>query len=120
MLVENAEPHGGERDEQFVICPYCRQEGIGMEEYVHPVGVRIYPVSGTTEVSVDIDGAEIRPTDAAEHQRGASVVLRFRCEGGGHEWESEFRFHKGITIVTDERLADYDMEMTDPSTIWRD
>ena len=56
-----------------------------MEQYVHPVGVRIYPGSGTTEVSVDIDGTEIRPTDAAERQHGASVVLRFRCEDGGHE-----------------------------------
>jgi hypothetical protein len=69
---------------------------------------------------VDIDGTEIRPTDAAEVQHGASVVLRFRCEDGGHEWESELRFEKGITTVTDTRLADYDVETSEPYTLWRD
>ena len=120
MLLENAGRHGGEEGELFVICPYCREEGIGMEEYVHPVGVRVYPVSGTTEVKVDISGTEIRPTDAAETQRGASMVLRFRCEAGGHDWESELRFHKGMTTVTDTRLPDYDIESAEPFTLWRD
>jgi hypothetical protein len=120
MIVEDAEPHGGEPGRQFVICPYCRVEGATMERYVHPVGVRIFPVSGTTEVSVDIDGTEIRPTDAAERQHGASVVLRFRCEEGGHEWESELRFEKGMTAVTDRRLADYDIETSEAFTLWRD
>jgi hypothetical protein len=120
MIVEEADAHGGERGQQFVVCPYCRAEGKTMEHYVHPVGVRIYPVSGTTEVSVDIDGTEIRPTDAAASQHGASVVLRFRCEEGGHEWESELRFDKGITAVTDRRLADYDIETSEPFTLWRD
>ena len=120
MMVEDAESHGGERGQQFVIWPYCRWEGRTMEQYVHPVGVKIYPVSGTTEVSVDIDGTEIRPTDAAERQHGASVVLRFRCEEGGREWESELRFEKGITIVADTRLPDYDVETSEPFTLWRD
>jgi hypothetical protein len=95
MIVEDADPHGGERGQQFVICPYCRREGGTLERYVHPVAVRIYPVSGTTEVSVDIDGAEIRPTDAADRQHGASVVLRFRCEDGGHEWGRSFASTRG-------------------------
>ena len=120
MIVEDAEPRGGERGRQFVVCPYCRAEGRTMEQYVHPVGVRIYPVSGTTEVSVDIEGTEIRPTDAADSQHGASVVLRFRCEEGGHEWESELRFDKGITTATDRRLPDYDVETSEPFTLWRD
>jgi hypothetical protein len=120
MIVEDADLHGDERGQQFVICPYCRRERGTMERYVHPVGVKIYPVSGTTEVSVDTDGTEIRPTDAAERQHGASVVLRFRCEDGGHEWESELRFEKGITTVTDTRLPDYDVETSEPFTLWRD
>jgi len=120
MIVEDADQHDGERGGQFLVCPYCREEGGTMEQFVHPVGVRIYPVSGTTEVSVDIDGTEIRPTDAAERQNGASVVVRFRCEEGGHEWESELRFEKGITTVTDRRLADYDVETSEPFTLWRD
>ena len=104
MIVEDADAHGGERGQQFVICPYCRSKGGTMEQYV----------------SVDIDGTEIRPSDAAERQHGASVVLRFRCEEGGHEWESELRFEKGITTVTDRRLPDYDIETSEPFTLWRD
>ncbi len=91
-----------------------------MPEYVHPVGVRVYPVNGTTEIKVDQDGAEVRPSDAADHQRGASVVLRFRCESG-HDWESELRFHKGVTDVEDSKLPDYDLEDDyGPRTLWRD
>lgn len=120
MLVEDAGRHGGQDDAQLVICHYCRQEGTGPEETVHPVGVKVYPVNGTTEVKVDHNGTEIRPTAAAETQRGASVVLRFRCESGGHEWESEMRFHKGITSVTDTRLPDYDVQNEGPLTLWRD
>ena len=119
MLVKGAGRHGGEQGEQFLICPYCRREGLEMEDYVHPVGVRVYPVNGITEVMVAHDGAEIRPTDAAETQRGASVVLRFRCEGA-HDWESELRFHRGKTIVEDTKLPDYDMESEEgPLTLWR-
>jgi hypothetical protein len=95
MIVEDAEPHGGERGQQFVICPYCRRERGTMERYVHPVGVKIYPVSGTTEVSVDTDGTEIRPTDAADGQHGASVVLRFRCEEGATSGSRSFASRRG-------------------------
>jgi hypothetical protein len=109
----------GDGTAQRVICPFCEVE------YVHPIGVRVYPVHGTIEVSVTHEGVETSSSDAAHHQRRVSIVLGFWCENG-HEWESELQFLKGLTILETRLCGETPTDKHGmfqgpmPDTIWRD
>ena len=102
--------------EQRVACPYCPCDN------VHVVGVRTFPVHGCVAYETTHEGLRAQPSDAAQRQRGVSVVLRWVCEWG-HMWEAELRFHKGSTWLTNVLITEAHTEAEHldlPQVIWRD
>ena len=100
--------------ETLVECPVC-----GFD-YAHPQRVNVYPLHGTQEVIIDREGFDIQPSTAASSQRGVSIVLRFMGECG-HTWETQYRFHKGQTFLTQQVVATVPEGEEPPpiDTIWR-
>jgi hypothetical protein len=96
-----------------VRCPACGYE------YVHPVAVKVEPVSGDTLVYINSTGVFAAASSAAERVRGIQITTTFLCENG-HQWDETRGFHKGFTTQTVERGPDWsDAELT-PTTLWRD
>lgn len=97
-----------------VICPVCGHD------YVHPIETRLFPVKGDSLVTVDVKGVVVAPSDAPSRQRGISIVVKFCCEQGC-VWESELKFHKGMTFVSTKELDEIHEIHPErgPSTIWR-
>jgi hypothetical protein len=96
-----------------VKCPVCGYE------CVHPVALKVEPVSDDTVVYINHDGLHTVPSRAAERIRGIQITTTFLCEEA-YQWDEVCAFHKGINTQTIERGPDWsDFECT-PTTIWRD
>lgn len=95
-----------ESGDYFLGCPVCKSN----VDNVHPSCVKVYPVNDT-EYVITNKGLEIKDSDAAQRQRGVSIVLSFFCEEG-HTWKHEFKFHKGTTFI--------ETEMTHAMTLKKD
>lgn len=98
---------------EWVTCPVC-----GFE-CVHPVAVKVEPVSGDTVVYINHDGLHTFVSRAAETIRGIRITTTFLCEEA-HQWDEVRSFHKGITSQTIERGPDWSDFECAPTTIWRD
>jgi hypothetical protein len=96
-----------------ILCPVCGWE------YVHPVALKVEPVSGYTIVYINRDGLRTFATTAAERIRGIQITTTFLCEEG-HSWDEERAFHKGITSQEVRRGPDWEEPELMPTTIWRD
>jgi hypothetical protein len=99
--------------ESAVLCPVCGWE------YVHPVALKVEPVSGDTIVYINRDGLRTFATSVAERIRGIQITTTFLCEEG-HQWDEERAFHKGITSQEVRRGPDWEAPELMPTTIWRD
>jgi len=100
-----------------VLCPVCGHE------YVHPVALKVEPVSDDTIVYINSGGIRTFVSSAAEMIRGIRITTTFMCEEG-HQWDEERAFHKGTTFQKIHRGPDWvdpgvDPELM-PATIWRD
>jgi hypothetical protein len=60
--------------ESPVLCPVCGWE------YVHPVALKVEPVSGDTIVYINWEGLRTFATTAAERIRGIQITTTFLCE----------------------------------------
>ena len=106
-------PRAMPRIDKEVKCPVC-----GFE-CVHPVAVKVEPVSGDTVVYINREGLHTFTSRAAERIRGIQITTTFLCEEC-HQWDEVRSFHKGITSQEIHRGPDWtDMECA-PTTIWRD
>jgi hypothetical protein len=105
-----------------LLCPVCRYE------YVHPVALKVEPVSGDMVLYIDSQGLHTFPSTAAEQIRGIRITTTFVCEEG-HQWDEERAFckgktyqklHRGPDYLTSENFAGAGATELMPSTIWRD
>ena len=99
--------------EPVLACPVC---GIYC---VHPVGIECHsPGMPNGVLSVSAKGISLDPNPKPV-DRGVKIILKFLCECG-HEFDYEFRFHKGQTHVKSHispmKLLQHDFL----NTIWRD
>ncbi len=105
LIMSDDNPLGG----TSLRCPICESD------YNHPVEVKVYPVEGKTEHTITHRGLVTSQSDAAKSQRGISIVIKFWGECG-HNWETEFQFYKGFTLVDVREIEG----LLSDTTIWRD
>lgn len=96
-----------------VKCPACGYE------YVHPVALKVEPVSGDSLVYINRDGLHRCSAHAAERIRGIQKNTTFLCEEA-HQWDEVRAFHKGITSQAIECGPNWSDFEGAPTTIWRD
>lgn len=113
MKTRRADGISGSPYEQLVVCPGCGND------YVHPEEVRLYPVHGELEYRITAAGLSRLGSDAADRQRGISIVIRFWCEGCHRVWDSTLTFHKGNTFYQARHVKELGATESG-GTIWRD
>lgn len=94
----------------------------GDSENNHPISVKINPIpiegEGLKSVTINSKGIDIKPCE--EHNgRGVNITLSFASEQGEF-WDMEFRFHKGVTLVSSKFIKEQEGDELDFETIWRD
>jgi hypothetical protein len=96
-----------------LLCPVC------CYEYVHPVALKVEPVSGDTVGYMNSGGLHTFASDAAQRIRGIRITTTFLCEQG-HQWDEERAFHKGMTYQEAHRGPDWDGAELMPTTLGLD
>ena len=94
----------------------------GGSENNHPISIKINPVpiqgEGLKSVTISSKGIDIK--SAEKHNgRGVNITLSFASEQGEF-WDMEFRFHKGVTLVSSKFIKEQEGDELDFETIWRD
>ena len=91
----------------------------GISENNHPISVKINPVpiegEGLKSVTITNKGIDIKPYEEPKG-RGVDITLSFASEQGEF-WDLEFRFHKGVTLVSTKFIKKMEGDVLNLETI---